>query len=344
MSVSLTSAPARRLFAAVLTLAFGLAAHGAAVLKHRYSFNEPAGATRLRDSVGGLPWDGFLRGNGGTLVSPITPTDGSAVNGTGQLILNGVDGFVDLPNHIVSTLTNFTIETWVTWTDPAANPNEHIFDFGDGSGTEGSANGLNNYIYFTPKKGSTPQFSLVDASTNGGGACGCAIKEVGAVALPINQQLYLALVFDPVGGVVKLYTNGVLYASTNSSLAAGNWPWPLSSIHDVNDWLGRSENGSFPNFKGIYDEFRIWKGVLSDAEIATNAGLGPNVLPPGQSQVRLCATIYDRYADFVEFEGSPGGVTPGLVANVLDVDGNPKYIGPGGGTPLPVQFLQLFWR
>src|SRR5260370_17345443 len=136
MSVSLTSAPARRLLAAVLALALGLPAHGSAVLKHRYSFNEPAGAIRLRDSVGGLPWDGFLRGNGGSLVSPITPTDGSAVNGAGQLILNGVDGFVDLPNHIVSTLTNFTIETWVTWTDPLANPTQHIFDFAAGNGTQ----------------------------------------------------------------------------------------------------------------------------------------------------------------------------------------------------------------
>ena len=53
---------------------------------------------------------------------------------------------------------------------------------------------------------------------------------------------------------------------------------PLSSVNDVNDWLGRSQFED-PFFNGSLDEFRIWNGALTAAQVAQNYAAGPNVLP-----------------------------------------------------------------
>src|SRR5438477_9080348 len=77
-------------------LAFTFAVH--ADLKHRYSFNEASG-TVAKDSVGGA--DGTLLG-------------GASLSG-GKVTLDGNDGYVDLPNGIISKLTDATFEAWVTF-------------------------------------------------------------------------------------------------------------------------------------------------------------------------------------------------------------------------------------
>src|SRR5207245_4223452 len=70
------------------------------VLSHRYSFNEPSGATTAVDSVAG---------SNGTLVGS------ASFSGDGWLNLAGSNGYVDLPNRLISVLTNVTFEVWVTW-------------------------------------------------------------------------------------------------------------------------------------------------------------------------------------------------------------------------------------
>jgi hypothetical protein len=53
---------------------------------------------------------------------------------------------------------------------------------------------------------------------------------------------------------------------------------PLNTIPDVNNWLGRSQWGD-AMFAGRYNEFRIWEGALSDADVAASYAAGPNQLP-----------------------------------------------------------------
>src|SRR5688572_29406519 len=75
--------------------------------KHRYSFDGTGGdGTVLTDSVGGQ--HGVLRTLDGV----------SALDGSGQMSLAGgasaTAGYGDLPNNLISTLTELTLEAWVT--------------------------------------------------------------------------------------------------------------------------------------------------------------------------------------------------------------------------------------
>ena len=96
-----------------------MGASAKANLVHRYSFGEAPGSTTVKDSVGTA--DGALVGTGD-------------FTGDGKLNLTGVDGYVDLPNGIISSLTNATFETWITWN--SARTWERIFDLGSSTGGE----------------------------------------------------------------------------------------------------------------------------------------------------------------------------------------------------------------
>ncbi len=111
-----------------LILIFGLlvlTATSSAALRNRYSFNEPPGSTVVIDSVSGS--------NG---VARVLSTTGGAVptfDGN-QVTLDGVGGYIDLPNGLVSGLTNVTFEMWVTWTSGGIWT--RLLDFGNNSNGE----------------------------------------------------------------------------------------------------------------------------------------------------------------------------------------------------------------
>src|ERR1051326_9304604 len=81
----------------------------AQTLVHRWSFTND-----VTDSVGGA--DGSLIGD--------------AYVQDGAVVLDGnYPTFVDLPRDLVTNLTSFTFETWVTWN--GGNIWQRIFDFGN---------------------------------------------------------------------------------------------------------------------------------------------------------------------------------------------------------------------
>ena len=56
---------------------------------------------------------------------------------------------------------------------------------------------------------------------------------------------------------------------------------PLAALvgADNNNWLGRSQFTSDPNFAGKFDEFRLYKGAMTPAQVAASAAVGPDALP-----------------------------------------------------------------
>ena len=90
-----------------------IARSASADLLHRYSFNESPGSTTVIDSVGGGSFNGMARvatTQGGA--GAVAPTfDGS------QVTFDGVGGYIDLPNGLVSTIPSgsLCLEMWVTW-------------------------------------------------------------------------------------------------------------------------------------------------------------------------------------------------------------------------------------
>jgi len=240
------------------------------VLRHRYSFDEPASSLVVTDSI---------RSANGILVygSPEAPytngiSDGSSLSGNGTLVLNGTSGCVSLPPRLVSALSNFTIEAWVTWYGPSTSAWQRVFDFGfNDRGT--NANGIGtNYVIFTPARGGNglPGFEETTVNPFGNTVDPEALILTGPGPMAIGEEVFVAVTYDPLGSSTRLYFNGDLVGSSSNVVNAS------SRFTDYTDWLGRSQWQRDPFFNGSYNEFRIWEGVLSDLEIASHHAAGPD--------------------------------------------------------------------
>ena len=101
--------------AGIITTVFS--ASSATNMIHRYSFNEPVGSTTVTDSIRGS--NGVVRS---TPIGTLPTFDGS------QVTLDGVGGYIDLPNRMLSGLTNVTFEFWTTYA--SGGTWSRILDFG----------------------------------------------------------------------------------------------------------------------------------------------------------------------------------------------------------------------
>src|SRR5262249_40825656 len=154
---------------------------------------------------------------------------GAAFTGNGQLNLNGASAYVNLPNGLVSGLTNVTFEFWVTW-NGGNGVWSRVFDFGSNSNGEDKQGTGQTYLFFTPQASSSSGTCRFAISTNSAGG---EMPVNGAAALPVGQETHVAVVYNFVAGIVTLYLNGQPVA-----IAAATTP--LNAINDINDWIGRS--------------------------------------------------------------------------------------------------------
>ena len=224
-------------------------------LKHRYSFNGTGGA--VPDSMGGLP---------GMLVPPT----GGTFDGQGTLSLDGLTGFVDLPNHLINTLGDATFMVWTSW-PKGGSGFERIFDFGTGTMGEnppGNAAAGTDYIMATPfTDRMAGKYLGSEFRTQGTGiiqlSTPITIKDptVHQICVVFHSQLEIDLYLD---------------AKRVGSVPIGTGK--LSDIDDVNNWLGRSQTGLDNRYTGTYTEFRIYDRALDDCTIATARAAGPDAL------------------------------------------------------------------
>jgi hypothetical protein len=261
-----------------------------AALRHRYSFDEGetpnAGGRPIVDSVSGK--DGVVLGMG------------SSAN-AGELILPGgssaTQAYVDLPNGIISALTDATFEAWYT-IDSNINRNwSRIFDFGSTTGGEltgpggGGGEGL-DYIMYTPMRGTNIDTQRLESRNNdplfGTGGSAGTLGSVTTIDPEFdqtldNEQYHVAVVFDADGGddpgeaTITLYIDGLLPPGAANNPA--QTMVQLSNLNDVNNWIGRSNWTSDANFDGMLNEFRIYDRPLSPGHINFSFDSGPNVVP-----------------------------------------------------------------
>ena len=78
----------------------------------------------------------------------------------------------------------------------------------------------------------------------------------------------MAVVADDQNNKLTIYLNGSLESEAT-------WNDSLSSIHDINVWLGRSQFAADPELGATYHEFRIYSVALTAAELALSAKAGP---------------------------------------------------------------------
>ena len=219
-------------------------------LLNRYSFD--GGSTIVTDSIAG---------QNGTVLG------GAVLDGTGKLSLAGgsTRQYVNLPNGLVSPLTDVTIVAWITWSYGAGY--QRVFDFGISDAGEVQGGSGRSYIAVMPSTG------FENGQAQGLGA---------EIKAPTFDTVQLASTVDmddrpsQVGFVFRsavsasLYVDATLLASSPTAIA-------LSDIDDRNNWLGQSQWMKDHNYGGLYDEVRIYGAALNSCQLRTLFERGPEM-------------------------------------------------------------------
>jgi hypothetical protein len=196
-------------------------------LVHRYRFL--GSGTQATDSVG-------------TAHGKVVNT---TLSGSGTVVLAGgtSDQYIDLPNDLVHTLGNATFEAWITW--QGGNAWQRIFDFGDEQTQTENAQGIGrSYLFFTATLGGAN--GIMRSAYQKAGSTETIVNSV--KSLPTGTMSHVAVVTDDQNNKLAIYLNGSLESETT-------WNDSLSSIHDINVWLGRSQYAVDPELGATYHEF-----------------------------------------------------------------------------------------
>jgi hypothetical protein len=270
-----------------------------AELRHRYSMSETTGATTITDSVGGANGTIHPAAEG---PNTITFADGQAIFPGGASYVNGA--YIDLPDYLISGRQNVSIETWVTWNGPTdALPWQRIFDFGSstkGDNPHNPGDGTST-LWLSPRSGGN--VLRFDASNGADG-----VQLAGTSFLPVGQEAHLVCVYAPDSGVSQLWLNG-------TRIASGATPFALSTVQDINNWLGVSQWNDAP-FHGAIREFRIYEGALTELDIALRRQAGPDALPPDPGLLELISLEVPPL-----LSGNPAAARAALLADFANTQG-----------------------
>ena len=323
------------LFFSVYLVFQGLVASQASLL-HRWSFAEPAGGasagTVFSDTAGGMAMT--VKGQGATLDGASISLPGSTLNGEPEATISA---YLDLPNGIISSKTDLTVEIWAA--PLGARDWAPLFDFGkwnspgDGLGAPGEWTGNSSA---TPPGGTQSEDALavllsrgtnIDQQRHGVTLDGVRIDLDTNLATTLGQTYhYVLTVADGVGSSgaagmqISSYRDGVLIGSFDL-------PHRLNVIEDVNCWLGRLQWNGLSTSNVAYDEVRIYDHTLSQAEVTASfnagpdAGFAPPVLQPDN------ATLHHGQKVRIAVLGNDGaGANPATVEIVTP---------PASGTAVP---------
>jgi len=239
----------------------------------------PAGGSRslAQFEFEGNTLDSSGYGNNGFAVG----NPGYAAGHTGQAVtLDGANSYLQLPPNVANS-AGFTFAAWVYWSGGANW--QRIFDFGDDT---------SHYLFLTPSSGSG---TLHFAINNGGGE-----QLIETTGMPAGQWQHVAVTLS--GSSAKLYTNGVLAASSSS------FSITPSNFNPNRNYLGKSQFPADPLFRGSLDEVQIADYALSAAQIAALLSDTPpqfttNILSGGTAPI---ATLYSGSIAGTATDADPG--------------------------------------
>ena len=191
--------------------------------------------------------DGELSDRSGAgLEGQVSGEPGYVTGVQGQaLSLDGSDDYVTLPiGEIVAQTQDMTLTSWVNFSGQGDSW-QRIFDLGSGTSIN---------MFLTPSNSSgLMRFAIRTASV---GEQQLTAEE----ALPTGWH-HVAVIIRGSTGTMVLYLDGNIVAEGATELA------PMDLGVTTQNWLGRSQYASDPNFQGSIDEFRIYTTSLTELEI-----------------------------------------------------------------------------
>jgi autotransporter-associated beta strand protein len=214
------------------------------------------------------------------------------------------NSYATLPTGIVSSLSDFTISSWVKM-DALANW-MRVFDFGTGT---------SKYMFLSVQTGSAG--SIRYAVKNGGSEQGITYN----FTTPLNTWTHFAVTQS--GNTCRIYINGTLVA-TSTSISIK--PSTIGSTNQ--NYLGKSQWPD-PMFKGSIDEFKIYSRALSATEIAETAKLSQTIALSAVAQQEMGTADFDVAK---ATSGLPVSYTSSNAAVITIVDGKVHIIAPGTST------------
>jgi hypothetical protein len=222
------------------------------LLVHRYRF-DGSGNTVL-DSVGTAH---------GT-------TQGAELGGSGKVSLSGTDQYVDLPDGILSSLSDATLEAWLNWQTIPSSPEgdwQSIFDLGNR--IDGSQSQSISHLNVFAQAGDTGHMSAAYTLHGFSGEILLDTTRVLPASVDPAQGTQVVLVASTTRGSLELYLDGDLIGSTPGGQAID-----LSQISDLNNWLGRTQYNGDPGFHGEFLDFRIYAAALTSEQVSQSFALG----------------------------------------------------------------------
>jgi hypothetical protein len=219
-------------------------------LLHRYSFDGTG--TTVSDSIGTA---------NGNLVG------GATLDGSGILSLPGnrdgqPDQYLNLPNGLISPLSEVTIVAWTTWLGGAGY--QRVFDFGISDVGEGQGASGKSYVAVMPSTGFANGTGLGAEVA----APGSATLQLPSPEMMNDRAAQVAFAFKS-GVSLELFLDGKSLIQSFTSLE-------LSAIKDVNNWVGESQWSKDHAYHGTFDEFRIYDAALTACQLRTLYDRGPD--------------------------------------------------------------------
>jgi uncharacterized repeat protein (TIGR03806 family) len=257
---------------------------------NRWSFNQPAGAvthgTTMADSIGGAI--ATVVGVNASFTGTALTLPGSGAAPTAAA--SAIAAYIDLPNGIISNKNHLTVEIWAT--PVSAQNNQRLFEFGrvNTAGVGGGAPGeiTNNS---TTSPGTTSASDGINLNITLGtslssqrleGRLNGATPTAGDTSLMSSagaEHHYVVTyeagvgAFPTTGGRLTWYRDTVFVRSIDLN-------YRLSSLEDVNNWLGRSQGSNDWTANIRFNEVRLYDEALTQLEISTSFAQGANPATP----------------------------------------------------------------
>jgi hypothetical protein len=259
-------------------------------LMHRYSFTNDTS-----DSVGGPDFAGTLVG-------------GASISSDGQLVLPNstsaapATDYLELPAGIITNSVNgvgtnandpaVTVEAWAT-VYPSQYTWANLFDFGSQDAGGSAAYDIHVCVH------ASDSGTIVGISDSDNANVDYQFCDVGSGSkLDGSTNMHIVAVFNPPGGYVAIYTNGVLMGSSSITIS-------MAGVVAVLNKVG-ADNWPDPGMQGSVDELRIYNGVLEPDNVQMDYAAGPNQLPA--PKVTLSASV-SQGALTLSWPGNATGLT-----------------------------------